>query len=110
MEFQNLANILILGSASPGKSVRGVSITGNFLSSGGSTVTGVDAQRGTLEVKLRVPEPPQYLRQDMTVSVDIEVARRDRALVVSADCVRDAENAQPWVLKVNDGNSIESLP
>jgi HlyD family secretion protein len=65
----------------------------------------VDAQRGTVAVRLRVPVPPDYLRQDMTVSVDIEVARRDGALVVPADCLRDADNAQPWVLKVNDGHA-----
>ena len=28
---------------------------------------GVDLQRASVEVKLRVPEPPSYLRQDMTV-------------------------------------------
>ena len=33
---------------------------------------GIDLQRASVEVKLRVPEPPAYLRQDMTVSVDIE--------------------------------------
>ncbi len=65
----------------------------------------VDAQRGAVAVRLRVPAPPDYLRQDMTVSVDIEVARRDGALVVPADCVRDADNAHPWVLKVNDGRT-----
>jgi HlyD family secretion protein len=37
---------------------------------------GIDITRASVEVKLTVPEPPQYLRQDMTVSVDIEVARR----------------------------------
>lgn len=65
----------------------------------------IDAQRGAVAVRLRVPAPPDYLRQDMTVSVDIEVARRDGALVVPADSVRDADNAQPWVLKVNDGRT-----
>lgn len=64
---------------------------------------GVDAQRGTLEVKLRVPEPPQYLRQDMTVSVDIEVARSPGALALPAEAVRDATGASPWVLRVEDG-------
>jgi len=28
----------------------------------------VDPQRGSVEVKLDVPRPPAYLRQDMTVS------------------------------------------
>jgi HlyD family secretion protein len=67
---------------------------------------GVDAQRGTVEVKLRVPEPPQYLRQDMTVSVDIEVARSPGALALPADAVRDATGAAPWVLLVEGGRAV----
>jgi HlyD family secretion protein len=66
---------------------------------------GIDALRGSVEVKLRVPTPPPYLRQDMTVSVDIEVAQRKDALLVSADAVRDAAGAQPWVLRVTDGRA-----
>jgi HlyD family secretion protein len=63
----------------------------------------VDAQRGAIDVKLRVPAPPAYLRQDMTVSVDIEVARRPGATLVPLDAVHDAHAPAPWVLKVEDG-------
>jgi HlyD family secretion protein len=66
---------------------------------------GVDALRGAVEVKLRVPDPPGYLRQDMTVSVDIEVARSIGAVVIPADTVRDANGTQPWVLAVDDGRA-----
>ncbi|MFI4928885.1 MAG: efflux RND transporter periplasmic adaptor subunit [Burkholderiales bacterium] len=66
---------------------------------------GVDAQRGSVEVKLRVASPPPYLRQDMTVSVDIEVARRAQALLVPSDAVRDADSGSPWVLVVEDGRA-----
>jgi HlyD family secretion protein len=66
---------------------------------------GVDAQRGSVEVKLRVPVPPTYLKQDMTVSVDIEVARRVRAIVVPSDAVHDASSANPWVLVVDSGRA-----
>ncbi len=66
---------------------------------------GIDALRGAVEVKLRVPDPPAYLRQDMTVSVDIEVARAGGAVVVPADTVRDAGGAQPWVLAVDGGRA-----
>lgn len=66
---------------------------------------GVDAQRGTVEVKLRVPEPPAYLRQDMTVSVDIEVARRPQALAVPADALREASGPAPWVLVISKGRA-----
>jgi len=67
---------------------------------------GVDAQRGTVEVKLRVPDPPAYLRQDMTVSVDIEVERHPGALAVRADAVHDLGSARPWVLRVNGGRAL----
>ncbi|NLF54165.1 MAG: efflux RND transporter periplasmic adaptor subunit [Thauera phenolivorans] len=63
----------------------------------------IDALRGSVEVRLRVPEPPDYLREDMTVSIDIVTARRERAIVVPADTVRDAGGEQPWVLVVRDG-------
>lgn len=66
---------------------------------------GVDAQRGSVEVKLAVPQPPAYLRQDMTVSVDVEVARRPAAVLVSAEALRDADTAHPWVLRVEDGHA-----
>ena len=66
---------------------------------------GVDAQRGTVEVKLRVPSPPDYLRQDMTVSVDIEIARHVDALVIPTDSIHDALAPSPWVLKVIEGKA-----
>ncbi len=65
----------------------------------------VDAQRGAVEVKLRVPAPPPYLRQDMTVSVDIDVARVANAVLVPGDALHDADTASPWVLKL-DGRRV----
>jgi len=67
---------------------------------------GVDAARGSVEVKLKVLAPPRYLRQDMTVSVDIEVARRAAALAVPSDGVRDASGKQAWVLVVRGGRAV----
>ena len=67
---------------------------------------GIDAQRGTVEVKLRVPEPPPYLRQDMTASVDIEIERRNSALALPAEAVRDASGSSPWVLLVAEGRAV----
>jgi HlyD family secretion protein len=66
---------------------------------------GVDAQRGTVEVKLRVPQPPAYLRQDMTVSVDIEIERRPAALALRTEAVHDVSTAEPWVLIVHQGRA-----
>ena len=67
---------------------------------------GVDPLRGSVEVKLRVPQPPAFLRQDMTVSVDIEVAHRSDAVSVPADAVHDATGAQPWVLALNGRRAV----
>ena len=66
---------------------------------------GIDPLRGAVEVKLRVREPPDFLRQDMTVSVDIEVARRAGVVSVPLDAVRDLATPQPWVLVVKDGRA-----
>jgi HlyD family secretion protein len=63
----------------------------------------VDPERGTVEVRLLVPDPPAYLRPDMTVSVDIETERRQDALVLPAEDVRETESARPWVLLVRAG-------
>ena len=68
---------------------------------------GIDALRGTVEVKLRVPDPPAYLRQDMTVSVDIEIARKVDALIVPAETVRDANGQRPWVLAINVKRQVQ---
>ncbi len=67
---------------------------------------GIDPVRGAVQVKLRVPTPPAYLRQDMTVSVDIEVARRTGVLAVPGDAVHDAATTHPWVLVVRDGHTV----
>jgi HlyD family secretion protein len=65
----------------------------------------VDAARGTVEVRLRVASPPPFLRPDMTVSVNVEVARRSDALAVPADAVRDAASA-PWVVVIDGGRAV----
>lgn len=50
----------------------------------------VDVTRGSVEARFRVPEPPPNLRADMTVSIDIGVARKERALTVPAEAVRES--------------------
>ncbi len=67
---------------------------------------GVNAQSGAVDVKLDIAQPPAYLQQDMTVSVDIEVARRNATLLVSATLVHEADGAKPWVLKAQDGHAV----
>ncbi|MCO4052679.1 MAG: efflux RND transporter periplasmic adaptor subunit [Bosea sp.] len=66
----------------------------------------VDIARASVEVKLTVPDPPAYLRQDMTVSVDVEFARRDDALVLPARAVRDMQSGRAWILVLRDGRAV----
>ena len=66
---------------------------------------GIDVQRGTVEAKFTVPAPPPYLRADMTVSIEIEVADRANAVVVPAAAVREPQSDAPWVLVVDAGRA-----
>ena len=70
---------------------------------------GVDAARGSVEVKLDVANPPAYLRQDMTVSVDIETARRTATVVVAASALQDATTDKPSVLVVRGTRVVRQI-
>lgn len=63
----------------------------------------VDAQRGAIEVKFSVAQPPAFLREDMTLSVEVETARREQALVVPADALRGDTSSGQSVWLVRDG-------
>lgn len=65
----------------------------------------VDPQQGTVEVRLGVPEPPAYLLPDMTVSVNIELGRRSRAVTLPLDAVRAVSSDTAWVMAVRDGRA-----
>jgi HlyD family secretion protein len=69
----------------------------------------IDPARGSVEVRLRVPEPPDFLKPDMTVSVDLTVASKRQVLVVPSDAVRGAATPAPWVLVVDD-NRLSRRP
>ena len=66
----------------------------------------VDRQRGSIEVRLDVPDPPTTLRPDMTVSVDLTVASKKNALTVPTDAIRDKATATPWVFVVEAGRVV----
>jgi HlyD family secretion protein len=70
---------------------------------------GIDISRASVEVKLAVSDPPDYLRQDMTVSVDIEVAAKAEALELPVRSVHDMLSGQPWVLGIKDGRAVKRL-
>ncbi|ENV48903.1 hypothetical protein P255_02745 [Acinetobacter brisouii CIP 110357] len=63
----------------------------------------IDPQRGTVEVRLAVDPVPEFLRQDMTVSVNIETAKRDRALAIPNDALTNVQGNQATVLLVPNG-------
>lgn len=66
----------------------------------------IDAERGTLEVRLVVSEPPDFLRQDLTVSVNIETAHRAQALTLPNELLqRDGDRATVWV--VDQGQAVQ---
>ena len=57
----------------------------------------VSADRGTIEVRLDVPNPPAYLRPNMTVSVELHIETRADALSLPLTAVQDLGSARPWV-------------
>ncbi len=67
---------------------------------------GIDPLRGSVEVKLKVANPPAFLRQDMTASVDIEVAHRADTVMVPTETVRDATGREPWVLAIRGWRAV----
>jgi HlyD family secretion protein len=74
-----------------------------------SIAPAVDAQRGAIEVKLAVDgPPPAILREDMTLSVEVETGRRERALVVPLSALRtQSVDGSAKVLVVADGRTAE---
>ena len=41
----------------------------------------------------------------MTASVDIQIARRDSAVLVPTDAVHDLEGSAPWVYRIDGGRA-----
>ena len=63
----------------------------------------IDPQRGTVEVRLTVNPVPDFLRQDMTVSVNVETARRAQALTIPNDALSGIKGNKAVVLMVRNG-------
>jgi HlyD family secretion protein len=56
-------------------------------------------------VKLKVEQAPIYLQQDMTVSVNIVVAKRSQAILVATAAVHDVDK-KPWVMQLVMGRAV----
>jgi HlyD family secretion protein len=67
---------------------------------------GINAQTGAVEIKLDVLEPQQNLKQDMTVSVDLVVARQPQVLALQVGRVNEISGASPWVWLVQAGHVV----
>ncbi len=49
----------------------------------------IDSQRGVVEVTLNVlSKAPEFLREDMTLSIEVETGRRESALILPLDAIR----------------------
>ena len=69
----------------------------------------VDARRGSIEVRLVVPDPPPGLRPDMTVSVELAVATEHDVVVVPSEALRDVTSGTPFVWVV-EGARVARRP
>jgi HlyD family secretion protein len=74
-----------------------------------SIAPSVDAQRGAIEVKFALEQqPPAFLREDMTLSVEVETGRRARALVLPLRALRTQASVESAsVLVVDAGRAQE---
>jgi len=63
----------------------------------------VDPSQGTVEVRVAVPEPPEYLLPEMTVSVNVEAGRRAGARVLPEGAVQGLGAGDTWVAVIVDG-------
>jgi HlyD family secretion protein len=63
----------------------------------------VDPSQGTVEVRVAVPEPPDYLRPEMTVSVNVEAGRRAGARVLPEEAVQGLGAGETWVAVIAEG-------
>jgi HlyD family secretion protein len=65
----------------------------------------IDADRGSIEVRMRGPQPPPILKPDMTVSIDLTVAAKRQALTLAASSVHGVSSSTPWVQVVENGRA-----
>jgi len=72
-----------------------------------SIAPAVDAQRGAIEVKFSLDkEPPAFLREDMTLSVEVVTAKRERVLALPLGALRSqAGSTSATVLIVQEGRA-----
>lgn len=66
---------------------------------------GVDAARGTVELRLDVTQPPDFLKSDMTVAIDVAGPLLKQALFLPAEAIRQLQSDAPYVLLDRSGKA-----
>lgn len=69
----------------------------------------VDTARGTVDVHLALLAPADFLLPGMTVSVTVETARREQALVIPNDALHQRDGQRAVAFRVRDGK-VEPVP
>ncbi|MBG6075545.1 efflux RND transporter periplasmic adaptor subunit [Polaromonas sp. CG_9.11] len=99
-------NLRLLAAGMPARAVADAYPGQSFDAQLNYIAPAIDPQRGTVEVRLAVPNPPPFLRPDMTVSVELVGGLKKDALVLPSGAVRDADRQAPWVLALQDGVAV----
>lgn len=69
---------------------------------------GVDASRGTVELRLDVPKPPAFLKSDMTVTIDLAGPLLKQALFLPAEAIHQLQSDAPYVLLDRSGRAVKA--
>lgn len=67
---------------------------------------GIDAARGTVELRLDVPKPPALLKSDMTVAIDVPGPVLKQTIMLPADAIRQLQTDAPWLLVEREGRAV----
>jgi HlyD family secretion protein len=59
---------------------------------------GVDAARGTVELRLEIPKAPAFLKSDMTVSIEVAGPLLKQIVLVPSDIVHQLQSDAPYVV------------
>lgn len=70
----------------------------------------VDSSRGTIDIHLELLEPADFLRQGMTVSVDIRTGSREQALVLPNDALHERRGTGAQVLRWDGDRRVQRVP
>ena len=96
-------NLEVLAVGQPAMCIADAYPARPFPATVGFIAPSVDPQRGSVDVRLTVSPVPGFLRQDMTVSVNVETGRRARAIVAPNDAISALEGNRATVWRVAGG-------